>query len=195
MSQGVWTNLILKRANFWISPIDAAKHGERAREIFRENLAEEWNDKPFSTPEILVNVDKYVAESCENDLKDFSKVYEQFWVLLDASKDNSVCGMVGLERIGAGSDMGEVRRMHLPAHSRGQGLGSELLTYLMEYAWVHDYYELQLSTPEHNDRSIEFYKKHGFRFWKRGKVAGDSYGNEMFVWLRIQVDQIESEPA
>ena len=186
VGSGVWTNVLLKSANYWISPINTEEHGERVREIFRDNLMEEWKDKPFTTPKIQENVDKYVAESCDNDLKDFSKVYERFWVLLDAS-DDSVCGMVGLQRMGS-CDMGEITRMHMDSQRRGQGLGSELLAHVMEYAWVHDYYELQLSTPEHNDRSIEFYKKHGFQFWKRGKIAGDAYGNEMFVWLRIQIN-------
>ena len=135
------------------------------------------------------NIQKYIEKSEEGDLKDFSATYDRFWVLLDRSQDDRVCGMVGLERLGD-SDIGELRRMHLrDGGIRGRGLGGTMLSLLLQYAWTHDYNEIQLSTPEHNERSVHFYQKHGFKFWKRGQLGGDAYGTELFVWLRMHRPQ------
>lgn len=102
----------------------------------------------------------YIEESCRGDLSSVANVYLRFWVCL-CCDTGEVAGMVGLQDLGQG--VAELRRMHLKREFRGFGLGSVLVECLLRFARnCAGIRRVELSTPEHNSRSILFYKQCGF---------------------------------
>lgn len=149
----------------------------RICEIFERNLTDEWKDLGEHSWQ---NICFYIQQSRDSDLKDPSDVYLGFWCLVDAHEEQ-VMGMVGVERKDGQS--AELRRMHLDEAVRGRGYGSRMVKLLMAFSKSAGVKQLFLSTPEHNDKSVAFYQKHGFEIYER-KLLGDLYGNEHFVFLR-----------
>ena len=48
-------------------------------------------------------------------------------------------------------------------HFRGQGMGSELLKYAMEYAKQKNFLRITLLTDRMSEGSLAFFEKHGFQ--------------------------------
>ncbi|NPV48873.1 MAG: GNAT family N-acetyltransferase [Armatimonadetes bacterium] len=59
---------------------------------------------------------------------------------------------------------GTIEDFYVVPEMRGQGVGTELLTLLVEEARRRGYCRLQLQVQEDNDRAWQFYEARGFRF-------------------------------
>ncbi|CAM3071450.1 GNAT family N-acetyltransferase [Pseudomonas floridensis] len=67
-----------------------------------------------------------------------------------------------------------------PAH-RGQGLGTQLLTYAISHFHIHE-----LDVNEQNPKALGFYLKHGFQVVSRSEV--DGLGNP-YPMLRMRLNR------
>lgn len=142
---------------FRLELFDSEKHKSQVMKIFTDNLTEEWKG---CSAHKWARAQQYIAESCSGDLSHVADVYLRFWVCVN-EEDDAVCGMVGLEQ--TGKEEGELRRMHLKREYRGLGLGSLLVDAVLRFGRrVVGMRRVELSTPEHNTRSIWFYKQCGF---------------------------------
>jgi GNAT superfamily N-acetyltransferase len=103
------------------------------------------------------------------DLLEIPTVYQQengnFWIALDVALDDglgieTVIGTIAA--IDIGNDQLVLRKMFVSASARRQGIGSQLLSTLLEWAIARHIQEIYLGTIEAFTAAHQFYEKHGF---------------------------------
>jgi L-amino acid N-acyltransferase YncA len=83
----------------------------------------------------------------------------------------------------------EITYFILPEHTR-QGLGTDILELFMEQARPLGIDAILAAVSSHNDASLKFHLKNGFREVGRFPKVGRKFGEDMdVVWLQKRLDQ------
>ncbi|CAF5118489.1 unnamed protein product [Rotaria sp. Silwood1] len=113
--------------------------------------------------------------------KNYLQVPNAHWWVAVSTDDNRIVGQVALQPLRLGNpfyyqqlppeerdQICELRRMSVAPDAQKYGIGSRLLTTLLDFARQHGYRQVHLSTLTRMSKACSFYEKHGF-------VKGDIY--------------------
>ena len=104
-------------------------------------------------------------ESTQEELADIKRSYldrgGNFFVAQD-STDQRVLGFVGIMPDEEDKTLGAIKRFAVVKEERGNGIGTQLLTSLFEWARANDFTKLHLSTGK-DENAIHLYEKFGFK--------------------------------
>jgi len=119
-------------------------------------------NRALAPPELRDAFEHYIKLSLRDEIDVLAEAYDAarghgFWV---ASGPEGIVGMVGLQRVNAGT--AEIRRIYIDPAFRRQGLGRALLRHAEQCAKQLGYDALVLSTAEIQTAAIELYKAEGF---------------------------------
>ncbi|MEE9525866.1 MAG: GNAT family N-acetyltransferase [Candidatus Woesearchaeota archaeon] len=117
--------------------------------------------------EILFEVFNAEARNIE-DLKNIKKEYfEKKGVFYVAEDDGKIVGTIAAEK--ETDRIARLKRMFVKKEYRKQKLGQRLLDQLLEFCKKKGYEKIILSTYPQMKAAIEFYKKNGFKEYKRNE--------------------------
>ena len=143
--------------------------------------------RPDEFSDIIVLQDEFINEffpeikndpirkDIEKDIRDINSYYSEngniMWVI---ENEDNVIGMGGL--INQGNNTFEIKRLRISTNYRNQGLGSELLEWIENYCRKNGVKRIYLDTTNRNSGAIRFYKKHGYKEYKRERIDTDFGG-------------------
>ena len=111
----------------------------------------------------------------------YNDIENEFIVFYCLISDGTVVGTVALKKI---DDMtAELKSLYLDKDLRGQGLGSKLMQYAINYANDSGYKTIVLDSMSHYKEALKLYEHYGFKFCER-------YYNNMYadVFMRLELD-------
>ncbi|MFA5021959.1 MAG: GNAT family N-acetyltransferase [Patescibacteria group bacterium] len=118
------------------------------------------------------------------DLWQIAKTYQtakgNFWLALDTS---DVVGTIALQDCGDGR--GYLRRMYVRKEYRSKGLGSKLLSVVLNFAKNNHYKKIYLATTDAMTQANKFYCKNGFKKIKRLPNDIPAPGDSIFYEILI----------
>ncbi len=85
----------------------------------------------------------------------------QYWVVTDSG--NTVVGGAGFAKLPFIEDCCELQKIYLTDQFKGQGLGLELLSFVVDKAREFGYKKMYLETHHRLDLALKLYVKYGFR--------------------------------
>ncbi|CAF3707699.1 unnamed protein product [Rotaria sp. Silwood1] len=122
---------------------------------------------------------RYFNQAFETDMADIESNYLQVpnahWWVAVSTDDNRIVGQVAVQPLRLGDriyyeqapskerdEICELRRMSVAPDSQRHGIGSRLLTILLDFAREHGYRKVHLTTLTSMNKACAFYEKHGF---------------------------------
>jgi len=120
----------------------------------------------FAKHNTETNMDAYIAESMtetvlQQELADKNNTFFLFW------DGNVPAGYAKMRRGAAPATLSaasaiELERIYILEQHKGNGAGSILLQYCIDYATAGQYSDMWLGVWEHNTAAISFYRRMGF---------------------------------
>ena len=111
----------------------------------------------------------------------YNDIENEFIIFYCLISDGTVVGTVALKKI---DDMtAELKSLYLDKDLRGQGLGSKLMQYAINYANDSGYKTIVLDSMSQYKEALKLYEHFGFKFCER-------YNNNMYadVFMRLELD-------
>ncbi|CAF1349780.1 unnamed protein product [Rotaria sordida] len=122
---------------------------------------------------------RFFNQIFQADMADIEKNYLQvpnaYWWVAVSTDDNRIVGQVAVQPLRLGDpiyyertpseerdEICELRRMSVAPDSQKHGVGSRLLTTLLNFAREHGYRKVHLTTLTHMNKACAFYEKYGF---------------------------------
>lgn len=129
---------------------------ERYSDEYKEQVVELINH-------IMENEFGTHSKSGRPDIRNIPEVYQKvesgdFWIALD--ENNQVVGTIALSDYGEG--VGFLQRFAVKKEFRKKGVGTKLFSHLIDFAKLHQYKEIFLSTSDRRKDAIKFYEKNGW---------------------------------
>lgn len=96
--------------------------------------------------------------------------------------DGEVVAYCGIYRI---LDEGHITNIAVKPEYQQQGVGTKLLTEVLEMSRSSGIVQVTLEVNEHNERAIKFYEKFGFRYSGRRPKYYEGVDDAIIYWLTI----------
>lgn len=123
---------------------------EQVIDLITKTLFEIFKSKPFDLPD-LKNIKKHYFDNKGT-----------FYVAEDEGK---IVGTIGVLR--ENKNVARLSRMYVPSKYRAQGIGQRLLNKIFQFCKNEGYTKMILSTYPEMGPAIRFYKRNGFKKYKK----------------------------
>jgi N-acetylglutamate synthase-like GNAT family acetyltransferase len=172
--------------NFKFRRFEKATDEAAVLKILAANIREEWSR--YHGGKYLSNTEGYISSCLEegSDLRSVDKVYfaknGYFWVVsCCVNNEDTIVGVCGLEVVD--NERGELRRMCLLPEYRRNGLGKKMVELVKDKARSLMLQLVFLTTPEHGEDVLAFYKNSGFVITGEGsEMHGTPIKEKVLEW-------------
>lgn len=122
-------------------------------------------NRELAPPDIRETFEAYIVRGLADEIDRIPAYYAErggaFWVAVD--EGGALLGMFGLERVDAGAEAAELRRMYVAPEARRRGVARAMLDYAEAEARSRGFDVMTLSTSELQPAALALYRGTGYR--------------------------------